>query len=302
MKNFHSMVMRGSVHTFLALVLWLSAAQPPLAHAQSFLWEARDGERRVFLMGSIHIGRADFYPLPEAVQTAFAKSDVLAVEADTSDPQATMVAMQKGVYGQGGSLEQHLSADTVKRLKAVLPRYGLSWELMANMRPFMLYSTLVMAEGMRLGYDAQSGVDLHFLQKARARNIPIVELESIALQFDMMNSFSDAEMETLLRQTLQQLERDTMGEELNSMATAWRTGDAAGLWRIVQNSFGEDHQSRDAIMEKLNTRRNRAMTDKIEGYLKSGKTYFVVVGALHLAGDDGIVKRLQQKKYRVVQH
>lgn len=284
------------------LALWLALAAPVASDAQSFLWEAREGDRRVFLMGSIHIGRADFYPLPEAVQTAFAKSDVLAVEADASDPQATLLVMQKGVYGQGDSLEQHLRADTVKRLKAILPRYGLSWELMANLRPFTLYSTLVMAEGMRLGYDPQAGVDLHFIQKARERAMPIVELESIAFQVDMMNSFSDAEMDMLLGQTLQQIERDTMGAELKSMTTAWRTGDAPGLWRVVQGSFGQDHKNRDAIMEKLNTRRNRAMTDKIEGYLKSGKTHFVVVGALHLVGDEGIVSRLRQKNFKIVQH
>jgi len=292
----------GSWRAAAMLALWLALVAPPASYAQSFLWEARDGDRRVFLMGSIHIGRADFYPLPEAVQAAFAKSDVLAVEADASDPQATLLVMQKGVYGKGDSLEQHLRADTVKRLKAILPRYGLSWELMANLRPFTLYSTLVMAEGMRLGYDPQAGVDLHFIQKARESAMPIVELESIAFQVDMMNSFSDAEMDMLLGQTLQQIERDTMGAELKSMTTAWRAGDAAALWRVVQGSFGEDHKSRDAIMEKLNTRRNRAMTDKIEGYLKSGKTHFVVVGALHLVGDEGIVSRLRQKNFKIVQH
>lgn len=298
MRNLHAIFLR----TFATLALWLALAVPSAADAQSFLWEARDGERRVFLMGSMHIGRADFYPLPEAIQAAFAQSNALAVEADVSDPQAALIAMEKGVYGKGDSLQQHLSADTVKRLQALLPRYGLNWELLTNLRPFMLYSTLVVAEGMRLGYDPQAGVDLHFLQKARERKLPIVELESIRFQMDMMNAFSDPEMDALLRQTLRQIERDTMGDELNSMTTAWREGDAPGILRIVEASFADDAKTRDAIMEKINTRRNRAMTDKIEGFLKSDKTYFVVVGALHLVGDEGIVNRLRQKNYKIVQH
>ena len=297
MRNLHAIFLR----TFATLALWLALAVPSAADAQSFLWEARDGERRVFLMGSMHIGRADFYPLPEAIQAAFAQSNALAVEADVSDPQAALIAMEKGVYGKGDSLQQHLSADTVKRLQALLPRYGLNWELLTNLRPFMLYSTLVVAEGMRLGYDPQAGVDLHFLQKARERKLPIVELESIRFQMDMMNAFSDAEMDALLRQTIRQIERDTMGDELNKMAAAWREGDAPGILRIVEASFADDAKTRDAIMEKINTRRNRAMTDKIEGFLKSDKTYFVVVGALHLVGDEGIVNRLRQKNYKIVQ-
>ena len=298
MTNLQAIFLR----TFTTLALWLALAVPAAADAQSFLWEARDGERRVFLMGSMHIGRADFYPLPEAIQAAFAESSALAVEADVSDPQAALIAMEKGVYGKGDSLQQHLSADTVKRLQALLPRYGLNWELLTNLRPFMLYSTLVVAEGMRLGYDPQAGVDLHFLQKARERKLPIVELESIRFQMDMMNAFSDAEMDALLRQTLRQIERDTMGDELNSMTIAWREGDAPGILRIVEASFADDAKTRDAVMEKINTRRNRAMTDKIEGFLKSDKTYFVVVGALHLVGDEGIVNRLRQKNYKIVQH
>lgn len=298
MRNLHAIFLR----TVATLALWLALAVPSAADAQSFLWEARDGERRVFLMGSMHIGRADFYPLPEAIQAAFAQSNALAVEADVSDPQAALIAMEKGVYGKGDSLQQHLSADTVKRLQALLPRYGLNWELLTNLRPFMLYSTLIMAEGMRLGYDPQAGVDLHFLQKARERKLPIVELESIRFQMDMMNAFADNEMDALLRQTLRQIERDTMGDELNRMTTAWREGDAPGILRIVEASFADDAKTRDAIMEKINTRRNRAMTDKIEGFLKSDKTYFVVVGALHLVGDEGIVNRLRQKNYKIVQH
>ncbi|MNO06309.1 TraB family protein [compost metagenome] len=47
--------------------------------------------------------------------------------------------------------------------------------------------------------------------------------------------------------------------------------------------------------------RNIGMIEKIEGYLedKSKETYFVVVGALHMVGKDGIVTRLKEKGYTV---
>jgi uncharacterized protein YbaP (TraB family) len=43
------------------------------------------------------------------------------------------------------------------------------------------------------------------------------------------------------------------------------------------------------------------MSDKIEGYLRTGKPYFVVVGAAHLVGKDGIPERLREKGYAVEQ-
>jgi uncharacterized protein YbaP (TraB family) len=57
------------------------------------------------------------------------------------------------------------------------------------------------------------------------------------------------------------------------------------------DSIGEDEQLRP-IHEMFYTDRNNAMTEKIRGYLQQPKTYFVVVGAAHLVGDDGIVKQL----------
>ena len=289
---------------YLFIAVWCAAAVPVAAAepgAKSFMWEVRQGDRVIYLLGSLHVGNADFYPLSPAVEGAFAKSEVLAVEADVSDPQATMAAMQKGMYAGDDNVQNHLSKELVKRIAAVLPRYGMNMQLMANMKPFMLMSTLVMAESMRLGYDPQGGVDLYFLGKARARKMKIVELESIDAQLDIMNGFSDAEMEAMLGQTVASIEDDTMGKELKAMIAAWRRGDGAELLRVVEASFGEHSAAKTAVMEKLNARRNRAMTDKIERYLQSGRTHFVAVGALHLVGEQGIINLLRKKNYAITQ-
>ena len=39
----------------------------------------------------------------------------------------------------------------------------------------------------------------------------------------------------------------------------------------------------------------------IEEYLKDSKPYFIVVGAVHLVGEDGIINILEKKKYTVKQ-
>jgi hypothetical protein len=43
------------------------------------------------------------------------------------------------------------------------------------------------------------------------------------------------------------------------------------------------------------------MTEKIDGYLRKGETVFIVVGAAHLVGKDGILERLREKGYAVEQ-
>jgi uncharacterized protein YbaP (TraB family) len=40
---------------------------------------------------------------------------------------------------------------------------------------------------------------------------------------------------------------------------------------------------------------------KIEGYLRSGKTYFVVAGAAHMDGANGVLALVRHRGYRIEQ-
>lgn len=279
----------------------LAAAVPAAAGDKAFLWKLSHGGNVAYVFGSLHVGNAGMYPLPASVERAFKQAQVLAVEADIADPQATLTAMSLGLYADGDSLANHISPALAARLDKVLARYGLTPALTANLRPFMAMSTLVMAEAMRLGYDPTLGIDLHFLKRAGERSMPVVELESVAAQMQLLASFSDAEQEALLRQVVDAIERDTMRADLASLVAAWQAGDARRLEQIVHASFRGDAQAQAVTMEKLNDRRNYAMAAKVRGYLASGKPHFVVVGALHLVGNSGIIALLQKQGVRVEQ-
>jgi uncharacterized protein YbaP (TraB family) len=47
--------------------------------------------------------------------------------------------------------------------------------------------------------------------------------------------------------------------------------------------------------------RNIGMADKIEELLKTSQTAFVMPGAAHLVGEDGLIKMLQDRGYQVEQ-
>ncbi|MDD4194832.1 MAG: TraB/GumN family protein [Syntrophorhabdaceae bacterium] len=55
------------------------------------------------------------------------------------------------------------------------------------------------------------------------------------------------------------------------------------------------------VYKKIMTDRNRNMTKRISTYLKSGGRVFVVVGAGHMVGDEGIIELLRKEGYRVDQ-
>ncbi|MGH7857906.1 MAG: TraB/GumN family protein, partial [Candidatus Binatia bacterium] len=80
---------------------------------------------------------------------------------------------------------------------------------------------------------------------------------------------------------------------------AWKQGDARRLEELLNEPL---RQSKDIapIYRKLLDERNEKMAEKIDGYLATGETYFIIAGAAHLVGDNGLV-RLLSRKHRVEQ-
>jgi uncharacterized protein YbaP (TraB family) len=86
-------------------------------------------------------------------------------------------------------------------------------------------------------------------------------------------------------------------EEKVNMFDAWRKGDAELLARKTRESFSDF----PFIAERLLDARNRNWVPKIENYLRSGQTYFVVVGAAHMGGPNGLLSLLGSHGHRIEQ-
>jgi hypothetical protein len=152
-------------------------------------------------------------------------------------------------------------------------------------------------ELQKLGLDPEYGIDKHFLKKAENKE-KIVELESIDYQINLLSGFSDAQQELFLVSAFRDLE--LLKGEINEILKAWNTGDTKTIESFVSKSLQDDPRMLP-IYEKLVFERNKSMASKIEGYLKTKEHYFVIVGAAHLVGKDGIIEILKKKGYLVEQ-
>ena len=81
------------------------------------------------------------------------------------------------------------------------------------------------------------------------------------------------------------------------MVKAWRRGDA----EAVNHMLREEFRDFPSLGRRLIDARNRNWLPKIEGYLRSGKTYFVVVGAGHMGGPSGLLAMLRARGYTIEQ-
>ena len=271
------------------------------AAAQNFLWEVSSLTNKVYLYGTVHAGKKAWFPLPQAVENAFAESAALAVEADITDVKALQKSAGAMSYAYPDVLKNHVPPEQYARMLNLLPRYGLTEPQVSSMKPFMAVSLLVFAEWGRSGFSPQYGVDGYLLRKAQAEQKPIIELEGIESQGRLMDTLSEKQVQDLYKGTLDALEEDLTTEQVKGLVTAWQAGDPGMLLEIARR-YNEKVPGAAEFEDKFIWQRHDDMVKKIDGWLaERRKPYFIAVGALHLAGPRGLVEMLRKRGYVVRQ-
>ena len=282
------------------LPLGLLAVLPAFGE-ELFLWETENEQSKVYLLGSIHMAKPDFYPLPEPIQDAFAESDSLVVEIDLSpeaEAEIGVMALAAGIYGDGRRLSEELSPETLDLFQSYLEERGLPVVMFDSMRPWMAAQAVTIAEMTRLGFDPALGVDRHFMDRARNAGKSIIPLETPEFQINLLSGFNDELQEMFLLYTLKDMSRTS--EMIDSLIKAWNSGDTAAMEEIMLPAEAMEDEFAAPVYEKLFFDRNRNMAEKIRGMMAAGGTYFVVVGAGHMVGEEGLVSLLR-RDYTVTQ-
>jgi len=247
----------------------------------------------VYLGGSVHALRSVDYPLPSAYNQAFDASSRVAFEVDEKALNATTKALIKGgQYSRGDSLRNHVDPRTYDYVRRVFALMSVPEEQFAKYRPWFLVLMLQSPQSHGL---SESGVDDFLLKRARRNSKPVSGLETANEHVAVYSGLTDRQAEALLLFTFIPQER-TNGDEMPWMR-AWRKGDADTIARMMHAGYREY----PAFAERLLGARNRRWIPKIEDYVRSGHTYFVVAGAAHFGGPDGVLSLLRQRGYSIVQ-
>jgi uncharacterized protein YbaP (TraB family) len=299
----HAMLLRFVLR--LALVVPALLAPAALAldpDARLPLWEIKSESATVYVFGTVHVGRGDFYPLPPVVENAYRASRVVVLEIDSTDVQALTAAVAVGMYQPPDTLDKHLPAPLLQRLRTALEGIGLPYEQAQRMKPFMAMLMLTSVAYSRLGYDASMGIDIHLADRAAKDGKRIVQLESAASQFAMMDSLSAGLQEELLAITLDEIESGQVSSLVKEMLSAWMKSDLGTLQRVLSEEERKLSPARAReFHEKFLASRNMAMARKIDSMLKERTPAFIAVGAAHVLGEDGLIELLRKNGYHARQ-
>ncbi len=289
---------------FLACAPALQAIRAPVPRAgpvpNPLVWRADHPQRGTFyLLGSVHLHKGRIGDLGPAVDSAWKRSEELVVEIDTSKFSSWDVPEIMERYATltpPQTLEAVLPAGLWQQVSVYLRSRGIAEESVAHWKPWFLYLVLVQLELARAGYQPEHGVDAVFIRAADGTK-PIVALESMDSQLQIFDQLPMPLQQQLLEDAL--VQADDVSREVAALVDAWTQGDEGRLSELVFEPLDETPEL-EIFYDLVFFRRNRTMTAGLVKLARDGKTRFVVVGAGHMLGVEGIPALLDERGWSVV--
>ncbi|HEY5036734.1 MAG TPA: TraB/GumN family protein [Chthoniobacterales bacterium] len=245
----------------------------------------------LYLGGSMHGLRSVDYPLPSAYNRAFDASSALVFEDDPNTPFSEVRRLFKGgFYPKSDSLKNHVDPRTYSYLQRFFSLERVPESEWSKYKPWMLTYVLGIAPATN-----QLGIEAYLQRRARANHKPIFGLESAREHLNVLSGMSDKLAELVLLFNF--VPQGSGANSRDNLMTEWRNGNVDAIAQMDRQEF-RDLPSYEA---RLIDQRNRNWIPKIEGYLQHHRNYFVLVGAGHLGGQNGVLALLRRRGYQLEQ-
>lgn len=285
---------------FIAAIAFLFLlTTPAFGQGKSFMWKVEgDAGASAYLLGSLHVLTPEWYPLNATINKAFEGSKVLVEEVDideTSDPTQMMAALMKAMLTDGKTLDQIIAPETYAEVKARAEKAGLPMMAINRMKPWLVAVTLTAPVLQAAGFKPELGVDRHFYDRAIASGMKRQALETLQYQLDRFDQMSMKLQEEFLKGTIEDLDKEV--SSVKEMAEAWAFGNVAAVEKYTLAGLKEAPE----LYQRLLLERNQNWLPQVETCIKQNAGCFVVVGAAHLVGPDGLPALLAKKGYKVTQ-
>jgi len=275
----------------LALVFCAFALPSRADTALHSLWALHGKHNTVYLLGSIHVLRAQDYPLAPAVLQAYADAKALLMEVnlediDSAEVQSEMLA--SAMLPEGSTLPSILGPQRYAHATSLAHEVGVDLSSFDQFAPWFAAEAISQLQLMELGFQPQSGVEMYFLERARSDGKSVAGLETVHDQIALFEGLSMNEQSEYLVSSLEQAHE--LPKEVDDMVRAWQRGDSAWFESQLKSELGRD----PALYQSVLAARNRKWIPKIEALLSDDKNYLVIVGTGHLVGRNSVIELLKK--------
>ena len=241
--------------------------------------------------GTIHVADARLAELPVPVLEAFAGAKSLMLEF-LADAYSKERFLEAAMFLDSQTLEQKIGAADFERAFEHLRPIGLTREFVNKLKPWGVLLNLRNPGGAE-----GSPLDAQLLERARARRMPVDQIEGVEEQIFTFDEFPMESQVALLRHSL--AHRDELLQLSARTLDAYLAADLAAIWRLREEFVRRHPQiaAHQAVMTKRVVHdRSVVMAFRMQRQLRRGSA-FVALGALHLHGDKGVLALLEEDGY-----
>lgn len=261
---------------------------------KGFFWEVTTQKGKLYLLGSIHLGKEGIFPLDTNWESAFKNCSNLVVEVNIKKVNPFKI-LKLAYFQDSATLESILSPEIFAKLDSMFAIHKISKSTFNKFKPWFALTTLMNLEYSNLDFRADFGIDQYFLAMADSTK-KIIELESFDEQIQFMESLFAEHPRTYFEYFINEIENTR--NNIQELFEAWKNGNDSLITQLIFDSIPNDTIGRQ-FSDILIARRNRKMLEKIHNFISYGGCYFIVVGTGHLIGQDGIIQNLKESGFKV---
>ena len=257
--------------------------------SSGLLWkiETQTGQSN-YLFGTMHSQDRAISQFPPNVRLALAQSQPFIIESVLTE-ESNKVFFDS-IISPDEKLSDLLEAPIYHYLEETLPDYGVPLEKIPSLKPWAAFTLI----GRPKPVNAAT-LDMVLIQTARSLNKTIIGLETMKELIEPMEKLNINDQIIILNDTVcnhKQIIQDSW-----ELIQLYLARDLAGMIAFNnQPHYDEDVFNR--YIQGILYDRNERMLERIIPYLDNGSA-FIAVGALHLAGDKGLLQILKEKNYLV---
>lgn len=271
-----------------------SIAQSLNSAPKGFFWEVTTQKGKLYLLGSIHLGKEEIFPLDTNWENAFKSCSNLVVEVNTKKINPFKI-LQLAYFQDSTTLETILPPEIFIKLDSIFAIHKIPKSTFNKFKPWFALTNLMNLEYSNLDFRADFGIDQYFLAIADSTK-KIIELESFEEQIQFMESLFVEHPRIYFEYLIDEMKNTK--NNIQDLFEAWKNGNDSLVTQLVSDSIPDDTTGKQ-FYDIMITRRNRKMLEKIHNFISNGGCYFIVVGTGHLVGRDGIIKHLKESGLKV---
>ncbi|WP_168734353.1 TraB/GumN family protein [Pseudothauera nasutitermitis] len=277
----------------------LAGLAAPHAFAQP-VWHAERDGIELTLVGTFHVLHPGYAGLPAPLPERLGRADAVLLELGPEEEARLAADPTIFLARDGESAADKLSADTLRRVHALLVPFGMPAEAVSAMSPMMLVGMLGILPFAEAGFTIGDSVEKRLSDAVAPRGATVAGLESVEIQLAAIERFTPAEFDALISATLDDLASGQARDDVAQMWDAYQRADLDHIARITERSVQRTTELQSAF-RKLATERNTPILDRLEAWLAEHRPAHAVVGigALHWTGEDNLIDGLRARGFRV---